>query len=402
MKINYIDTLFSLSYALDCVEQELLGISSGHGKRVAYLSVHMGQALGLDEYRLTDLAACALLHDCALTEYIHEEYQGSYTDASVELHSFELHCIYGERNMDAIPSYYPAEAKNAVLYHHETANGKGAFGKKANETPLYAQLIHLANELDTHFQMNQISARELSAIDAFIQNNSDSLFDSRIVSCFQKSFQKEHFTKLQDSMIDKSLHEILPSYERELTPQQVIQFAGIFAAIIDYKSKVTRTHSMNIAKNAKKLGEYYGAGEELAAKLYLAGALHDIGKLAINLDTLEKPDKLTEQEYKHMQQHAYQTFLILRSIRGMEDVTRWASYHHEKLDGSGYPFRLTAPDLDHWSRMIACLDIYQALIEDRPYKEGMPHSKACGILHAMAEADQLDSRIVQDISQQLC
>lgn len=76
----------------------------------------------------------------------------------------------------------------------------------------------------------------------------------------------------------------------------------------------------------------------------------------------------------------------------------WASNHHEKLDGSGYPEGLIAKDLDFNSRLIACLDIYQALREERPYRKPMDHLNAMGILRSMAEVGQLDHSIVDDIN----
>lgn len=74
---------------------------------------------------------------------------------------------------------------------------------------------------------------------------------------------------------------------------------------------------------------------------------------------------------------------MLRNISGLEDITRWAALHHEKLDGSGYPFGLTAELLEKNARLMACLDIYQALVEDRPYKAGMSHNAAMAILKKM-------------------
>ncbi len=125
--------------------------------------------------------------------------------------------------------------------------------------------------------------------------------------------------------------------------------------------------------------------------------MHDIGKLVVDKDILEKPDKLTKEEYRHIQNHAYYTFDILRKISGFEDITLWASSHHEKLDGSGYPFGKKAENLSFNERLMACLDIYQALIEDRPYKNGLGHEAAMNILRDMSDRNMLDESIVTDI-----
>lgn len=117
----------------------------------------------------------------------------------------------------------------------------------------------------------------------------------------------------------------------------------------------------------------------------------------ISNDILEKPDRLTQSEYSTMQDHARATYDILSAVRGMEDITLWASLHHEKLDGSGYPFGKTAEELGQNERLLACLDIYQALVEKRPYKDGMPHEAAMAILNGMAARGQLDGDIIGDV-----
>lgn len=98
---------------------------------------------------------------------------------------------------------------------------------------------------------------------------------------------------------------------------QLKQIAKFFAGIIDYKSPFTSTHSIGVARIAEKLARYMGLGEETAQKMYLAGALHDIGKVAIGNDILEKPDKLTDEEYSVMKHHAAYTYYILSDINGL-------------------------------------------------------------------------------------
>ena len=126
----------------------------------------------------------------------------------------------------------------------------------------------------------------------------------------------------------------------------------------------------------------------------LAGALHDIGKVAIRNEFLEKPGRLTNEEFAAMKHHAAYTYYILSGINDFDEIRDWASFHHERLDGSGYPFGKSASDLNTQERIMACVDIYQALIENRPYKQGISHEKACEILRDMAEKGWIDSDIV--------
>ena len=146
------------------------------------------------------------------------------------------------------------------------------------------------------------------------------------------------------------------------------------------------------------MAEFYKMGTIMTLKLLIATDLHDLGKLVISSDLLDKPGKLSEEEFVEIKKHPKITKVCLQDISGFKEITKWASNHHEKLDGSGYPEGLTAKDLDFNSRLIACLDIYQALREKRPYRKSMDHSKVIKILNDMAEAGQLDHIIVDDIN----
>ena len=137
-----------------------------------------------------------------------------------------------------------------------------------------------------------------------------------------------------------------------------------------------------------------GKDDEECLKLYLAGALHDVGKLTIPMDILEKPDRLTKQEFDVMKTHAVASWNILRTIDGLDDVVSWASLHHEKLNGSGYPFGKSAAELCQNARILCCTDIYQALVEERPYKERLTHEKALTIMRDMVSQGLIDGQVI--------
>ena len=149
-----------------------------------------------------------------------------------------------------------------------------------------------------------------------------------------------------------------------------------------------------MAECARKLSGYMGFDDETVQKMYLAGALHDIGKVAIGNEILEKPDRLTDEEFDTMKHHASYTYRILSDIDDFDEIRDWAAFHHERLDGTGYPFGKSADELNECERIMACVDIYQALTESRPYKKGMTHEKAIGILEDMAQKGWLDKNIV--------
>jgi len=147
------------------------------------------------------------------------------------------------------------------------------------------------------------------------------------------------------------------------------------------------------------MADYYGYDEIMKTKLIIAADLHDIGKLAISNDIIDKPGPLNEEEMTKVKKHTYYTRMSLQHIEGFEDINEWASNHHEKLDGTGYPYGFKADRLDFNSRLMACLDVYQALKEERPYRKELSHEKSVGILRAMAENGGVDHNIVNDINE---
>lgn len=189
---------------------------------------------------------------------------------------------------------------------------------------------------------------------------------------------------LSDDSFETKLWEIIPREKLVFDWEMCKNVADFFAKIVDYKSSFTSRHSIGVAEKASLLAKYMGYDSITVQKMYLAGALHDIGKMAVGNEILEKPDKLTDDEFSTMKNHAGYTYLILSEVNDFEEIRDWAAFHHEKLNGKGYPFGKTADELNEQERMMACVDIYQALTEDRPYKKGLSHEKTCDILDDMA------------------
>ena len=126
LSIDIVGLAGACSYALDCIEAELVNVKNKHGKRVAYISVCMAKYCAIQGDALQDLAICALLHDNALTQYISEEVQ-KYPDTDIKNDLSEnktnMHCVYGEKNITKIP--FKTDISNVILYHHEHADGTG-------------------------------------------------------------------------------------------------------------------------------------------------------------------------------------------------------------------------------------------------------------------------------------
>ncbi len=394
MELDVLGLIGACSYALDCVEAELVHVTSKHAKRVAYMSVCMAQTMEIQDKSLQDLAICALLHDNALTQYIQEELQQGVKllEGRAENIQVGIHCSMGEANIRELP--FHGDVENVILYHHENADGSGPFKKTWQEIPRFARIIHLCDILDGFCRVENFTTDTWERAKSFLARAKGTIVDEACVDAFLTAFPEEHFLTLGEADLEKRLWSKVPRIRQELTFNQIKAVADFFAKIVDYKSPFTSTHSLGVATDAEQLSRFMGFDEETSEKMYLAGALHDIGKVAVGNEILEKPDRLTADEYTVMKHHAAYTYDILSEVEDFEQLRDWAAFHHERLDGTGYPFGKTAAELDVQERMMACVDIYQALTESRPYKSGMPHEKACGILMEMADKGWLDREIV--------
>ena len=103
---------------------------------------------------------------------------------------------------------------------------------------------------------------------------------------------------------------------------------------------------------------------------------------------------MTEEEYLLIKQHTYYTYRILQGIDNFEKIAQWAAYHHETLDGTGYPFRISEDSLSLGSKILAVADVFTALTEDRPYRESLSEEKVKDIMGKMAKYRRLDKQII--------
>ena len=395
MKIELNEVLYAVSSGLDAVENELLGVRPGHCKRIAALSIMLGKSLGLTPDELVDLAAFSILHDCALTQINQEEleYQ-KYNDGQgySELDFNSRRCKISEYNTKYMP--FKTNNRDVLLLHRENADGSGPQGRTYDRTPIKSQIIHLADSIDNEFDITNPSRDTYGAIIYYVKSNAGIMFSREVVETFCKTFKMKNLANLSVTNVSNFLRKATKHFSDEYSQQEVINLATLIAKIIDYKSHYTCRHSSGVAVNCKIMAEHYQFPDEKLTRFYLAGALHDVGKLKISNAILQKPGRLNDDEFEQMKKHAYYTYEILNDIKNMDDIKLWASHHHEKLNGTGYPFGLTEAQLSHEERLMACCDIYQALTEERAYKEGFPHEEAISIMRDMAMKGEIDFGIM--------
>ena len=180
---------------------------------------------------------------------------------------------------------------------------------------------------------------------------------------------------------------------RNLASIETVLFS--LANAVEAKCTYTQGHTTRVSNIAVQLGRKMELGSEEVEALRLGGALHDIGKISISESILNKTEPLSPAEQKIMQTHVdigYRICLPLEKNLGSAlDVVR---HHHEKLDGSGYPDGISGDEISKVTRIMAVVDIYDALTTDRPYRKGLGHQKAVELLEQEAHEGKLDLDVV--------
>ncbi len=161
-------------------------------------------------------------------------------------------------------------------------------------------------------------------------------------------------------------------------------FNGIvssLATVVDARSRWTAGHSHRVTRYALWLGESIGLSKDYLEKVRLSGLLHDVGKIGVPDTILDKPDKLTDEEWAIMKQHPEIGYRILSHIKQFHgDILDGVLYHHERIDGKGYPRGFKGEEIPFMGRLLAVADGFDAMTSDRPYRPGIPKGKALSII----------------------
>ena len=175
-----------------------------------------------------------------------------------------------------------------------------------------------------------------------------------------------------------------------------IQTIRALAEAVDAKDAYTRGHSERVGVYASKITREMGYQKEFIERVYIAGLLHDVGKIGIRDAVITKPDRLTDVEYEEIKEHPIIGAKILEPIRFLSDVTPCVRHHHEWYDGSsrGYPERLRGEQIPLGSRIILVSDTVEAMTSDRPYRKGLALDVVIAELHKYS-GSQFDPACVE-------
>ena len=394
VEVDLRQVVYALSDALD-----LVGMNDFyHGKRVGLMAVEVSRCLGLDEAGREELFDMGLLHDCGVSSTAVHQHLVS----EMDWEGAQGHCERGFGLLESMPQL--AHLAPAVLYHH-THWQDFAGMDVAPDVARKANLIFLVDRADAlaapHYGPDLLRFKE--EIRDSLAAQRGLMFAPELVDAFMAASHADAFwLVLEPRHIQNFLGEMLHGGQRRRVRfEELRQMAMLFAYIVDAKSPFTAAHSLGVAKLARLLGELDGQDAETCDKLEIAGLMHDLGKLQIPDDILDKPGPLSETEQSLMHRHSFETYQILRRIPGLEDVAAWAAYHHETLDGAGYPYNLSGQGLPRPARLIAVADVFQAMAQNRPYRASVPPLRILEMLRDKARLGKLDPGAVELVGQHL-
>jgi HD-GYP domain-containing protein (c-di-GMP phosphodiesterase class II) len=255
------------------------------------------------------------------------------------------------------------------------------------------QIVHLADAVSLLLDDSRPVLNQVGQIQTMIHSSSETEFSPEVLDAFDDLCA--HESVWMDLMYRPQFFLDLITDNRWISLDETVKQTEFMSKIIDFRSPFTAMHSAGVAATATALAELAGMSEDECKMMRIAGYLHDIGKLKIPEEILEKPGKLTDEEFNVMKEHAYYTWVLLKDVKGFEQITSWAALHHEKLNGNGYPFHLSGSELPLGSRIMTVADIFSALAEDRPYRKSMEKEKVIDILKGDVERGLLSSSIVK-------
>ena len=388
MKINLAHALVSLTGALDFVGVDEVH----HAQRVALLGHSLARELGWGDARCRFIVFAGMLHDCGVARITEHRC----LTETLEWDGSEQHCIRGHQYLSECPPL--AEFAEVVRWHHTRWADLDREALSA-ATCLEANLIFLVDRLDvllaSYLLSGGLRSELLWEYPKLIDRLSEmggTHFAPELLEALRSAACRESFwLQCDPAYVIGELEDCLASFpEQILKGEDVIAFAGLFARTVDSKSIYTLEHSTRVAKLARHLGVVSGLNPERLDMLEVAALLHDIGKLRVPEEIIDKPGKISEQERAIVKRHSYDTGRILRKVFPGSPVADWAAMHHENLVGSGYPSKMAANEQPFEARLIAVADIFQALSQARPYRKPLSAESVMAHLDEMVAEGRID------------
>lgn len=379
LRLNSFELVKGFSGVLDLLNTTL----ADHHQRVAVVVDQIGSRLSLSPTDRHLALTSAMIHDLgAITLNVR-------ADSLIFEKDMTSHSLAGYLMLQTCPLL--ADEAVILLHHHSNWREVRELPERERRLGALGNLIHLADSIDMCLRLNQGNGK----IVWMIEKGLDS------------SFEKNSAEAALDFLADPDFSDYLQNpgayldghpTRKILKDDEVTVFSRLFSHVIDSKSHFTATHTTGVAWIGRALHQLGGFEEKDRPAMFVAGLLHDIGKVGVPTELLEKPGPLDKEEFKKISRHAALSLELLSSIPGFEQVAPWGALHHEKLNGQGYPGGRTVGELAPESRLMAVADVMTALTEDRPYRAGLDEDKTLAIINKMVAQGGLDGDLVKILS----
>jgi HD-GYP domain-containing protein (c-di-GMP phosphodiesterase class II) len=384
IRINLFDLLTCFTNSENLISEQL----AYHNQRVAYLAYRLAVQMNLPIKQQYELFIASLVHDIGALSSGEKLELVEKEPANANSHAF--------RGAKLIEEFKPLQKHASIIrYHHIPWNYGNGSKYKGKNVPLESHIVHLSDQVCIAIKSEGNILSQVPDILSSIQRKSGSLFKPDMVEALVELSGKEYIwldlvsPNPANVITNEGLFAII-----SLDIDDVVDLASVFSKVIDFRSRFTASHSAGVAKTAERLAELVGFSPYECKMMLIAGYLHDLGKIAISDEILEKPSKLNVDEFNEMRAHTYYTYRLLEPIEQFNTINQWASFHHERLDGRGYPFHIAGSNLSLGSRIMAVADVFTAITENRPYRQGMTYNSAKNVLDGMVVNNAIDGYVV--------
>ncbi|OJF93876.1 HD-GYP domain-containing protein [Pararhizobium antarcticum] len=418
LRVGKAELLSALSHALDLTE----GQPEGHGVRCCWIGMNIGRAIGLVGADLNDLYYTLLLKDigcssnaaricqlyltddrdfkrdakllddslpqvlrfvlshtglkAGLSERFRSLVTIFATGGTIARELIETRCQRGAEIVRMMR--FPETVATGILDLDEYWNGRGKpTGLAGADISIHARIALMAQVADVfHTSSGPLAARREVA------RRAGSWFDPQLAAIFEQVASERSFwatlaaPDLKDVVIAMAGEDAGDGVDEDYLDDVAVAFAEV----VDSKSPFTSGHSKRVALFTDLIAEEMGLDEARRRYLKRVALLHDIGKLGVSNQILDKPGKPDEAEWQTIRSHPGLSEMILSKIAAFADLARMAGAHHERLDGRGYPNGISGDQICAGTRIVTTADIFDALTADRPYRAAMPVSQALGIM----------------------
>ena len=344
-----------------------------HGEITGYILYKMLQTEGrMSELELAEYTMIGVMHDIGV---IKTGYKGG--TVSVETTNVWAHSIYGYLFLKYLSPV--GDRADIVLYHHLPYRLHNGI---RNDYWRITDYLTLADKMDVFMRMKGHGMGE----DYFLKNAGVTFSPNALKLFYAAQAKYNILEKLKTGEYQKEMEELFSSIH--FSEKYKKGFLQMIIYAIDFRSHQTVVHSLATTTFAINVARILRVSTEEMQIIYYGALLHDIGKIAIPLEILEAPRRLTDDEMRVMKAHVMITDRILRGVID-DSVLEVAIRHHEKLDGSGYHRGLKGDELTMPQRIVAVSDILSALYGKRSYKDSMEPDKIKSILQAEIDEGKL-------------